>query len=123
MSDIGVKRFPAGYDQKNRAQHNKSVPAVVDEKLESMERINRRQDAGFLEDLAASEGADGEKPQNGNRPKDFPDSRGAFGLEKEKRDQNRDRYRHHIGSKRGVATCNPSTALKTEIAGVIIPSA
>jgi hypothetical protein len=27
------------------------------------------------------------------------------------------------GSKSGVAICNPSTALRTEIAGVIIPSA
>ncbi len=26
------------------------------------------------------------------------------------------------GSKKGVAICNPSTALNTEIAGVIIPS-
>src|SRR5262249_41300962 len=42
------------------------------------------------------------KPENGYWSKDLPHSGCAIGLEKEKRDQNRDRHRHHIGiEKRG----------------------
>src|SRR4051794_24213175 len=96
MADICVERFPAGHAEEDCAQDNKSPRAVVDEKLQSMNRIDRMQDAGFIENLAAAENTDRDKPQYGHRSKNFSDAGGAAGLKKEERDQNRDRHGNYI---------------------------
>jgi len=80
VANIRIKRFSAGHHKKDRAEHDKSAMTVIEKKLDSTPRIDRRQHFRRVDDLIKSEKADREKPEDRNRTENAADARRAARL-------------------------------------------
>jgi hypothetical protein len=76
-----------------------------------------------VEDVHQPGSADGQEPDQRDRPEHDADAARAETLDGKKRREDDQRDRHDIGRRNaGVTTSMPSTADKTEIAGVMTAS-
>ncbi len=57
MTEVGVERLGAGHREEDRAEGEQADHAVADEKLDPVDRIERRQDAGIVGDVDEAEDA------------------------------------------------------------------
>src|SRR5258708_5208578 len=94
----------------------------LDEKAESVERIECSQNSRRQHDAAQAQDSDDDEPPQHDGAADPPDEAGPSALNKEQSDQNCERDRRTTGANPGASTFRPSTALSTEIAGVMAPS-
>ena len=74
------------------------------------------------EDATRAEEADCDEPYQHHRPEDVADERSPFALDQKQTDKDRDAGRNHERREPGASSLRPSTALSTEIAGVMTPS-
>ena len=51
MAEIGVERLGSGHGQEHRAEREQPGRAVVDQEAEAMERVDRADDAGIVQDV------------------------------------------------------------------------
>ena len=123
MSHVRIEGFPAGHDQENRTEDPEGELAVFQEKAGSVKRVHCGEDLRSPQDAADAEQCNGGEPDQPSpvrtRPRPLP-----FPVSGKGRAQMR--IRMVIGmtkpSRAGAATLSPSTALRTEMAGVITPS-
>ena len=123
MAHVGVERLGAGHREHDRAQREEGAPAVGEEEMDRVQRIDRLEDdprrAGDVDD---AEHRDGEEIDEHDRAEQGADPRRAARLDREQADQDGDRDRHDKGAKPASTVVRPSTADSTEMAGVIIES-
>ena len=102
MAHIGIQRLAAGHRQHHRAQRYKSHPGRVQEHQQRVPGIDRRQDAGSLDQRNKPEAGQRNKPQHHHRPEQTTYFVGAVALDDKQADQDRQRQRHHQGSEAGA---------------------
>ena len=122
MSHVGVERLPAGDHEKDGAEDDVAVPAVAEEEGGTLRGVDGRKHGRVPQDLRGAKRREHEEPDERDGTEDRPDAGGPAALEEEQRDEDRGRDRHDVRPRTGVATVSPSTALSTEIAGVMMPS-
>ena len=96
MSHIGVHRFAAGDGQKRRTEDGEAdVEILVDQEFEGIERAERDQHRGRLDDAVNAERGEHDEPAEHDRAEDPADEAGALFLHHEQSDQDGDGDRHH----------------------------
>ena len=96
MAEIGIERLAAGDHQKHRAQRDQADGAVIEQKFDAVERIDRRQHARIVVDMQGAGDRDGQEPDHHDRPEHGRHTGGAVALRREQPDQDEDRQRRHI---------------------------
>src|SRR5690348_1778213 len=101
----------------------KSDPAVGAREIgERVTRIERNQYSGPSEDMRDPGEPEHHEPGGHHRSEKSADAAAASALDHKKCDQHHTATGRTYGLNTGVAICNPSIALRTEIAGVIMAS-
>ena len=77
------------------------------EEAERVQRIQRGEDRGRLDDAIDADRADGDEPRHGDRAEELSDGRGAPRLQREEREQHADGDRHDVGLERARADFEP----------------
>ena len=123
VAHVGVERLAAGDDEEDAAEGEERLPRLGLEEVDDVDRVDGLEHARVLEDLVQAEHAEDGEPHDHDRPEDLADGLGAAALHDEQR---RRGSRRRAGSRRSSnaddATSKPSTALSTEMAGVMSPS-
>ena len=120
VPQVRVQRLAAGGDEKHGVEDEVPGPAVVEEELNGVPGIDRQQYLRRLQNAPHAEQRKHREPDQRQRPEHRAHRRRAVALHREQREQDHHRDRNHILVQCGAATCRPSTALSTEIAGVIM---
>ena len=105
------------------AEHQEAGHAVAEQIAEPVARIERHQHARMAQDAGKPEHPDGDEPQRHDRAEQLADPRAALRLQREHADQHRrPTAAPHRARIAGTGALSPSSALSTEIAGVMAPS-
>src|SRR5512133_3720608 len=96
MPHIGIKGLSAGHHQEDRPEDNEASPTVVDEEIDSMNRVNGGEYLRRTNNPDNAEKCEGCEPEKHDRTEHNPDPGGAAPLEAEENNKNRDRNRQHI---------------------------
>jgi hypothetical protein len=86
-------------------------------------RIERQQHARFAHDPVTPITARTSEPAEHDRAENFADRAGAVALDEEQSEKHHDGDRQHRNLRGPARRLQPSTALNTDIAGVMAPSA
>ena len=62
MAEVGVERFGAGHRQKHRAERVEPDHAVLQQKVNAVERIERQQHLEIVPDMPKPGNGDGDEP-------------------------------------------------------------
>ena len=95
VTKVRIKRFGAGDSEKDRAKRVETDDAMMQEKIDAVERIECPQDAGIDGDADQRRNRDDHEPDRHDRTKESRHFRGPARLERKQHDQNDDRQRHH----------------------------
>ena len=120
---VGVESLAARDDEDDAAEDDEPLPPVNDEERNGVRRIDRREDRRVMRDLERTEQRERHEPDDHDGPEDPADARRPSLLHPEEGDSRIATVRGTTtGLSRVVATSSPSTALRTEMAGVMTPS-
>ena len=123
VSQVGVERLAAGNREKDAAENGQAGPPLVRQEADRVAWINRHHHAWMVHDTRRRPRGDDDEPDQHHRSGNLTDARGAAALNGEQAEQDRDRDGHEVGSLNvPVASLRPSSALSTEMAGVMMPS-
>ena len=122
MTHVGIKRLGAGRAQEDGSQDQETREAVSQQVIKAVAWIEGQQHAWMAHDSTKPEQADRDEPEGHDRAEQLSDPLAALGLKREQADQHQRRQQHNIRRDLGAGIFRPSSALKTEIAGVIAPS-
>ncbi len=103
MPHVGVERLAAGDHQHDRREHRHTVPALPEEELHRVPRIDRVEHLGLHRDTANAEECDADEPEGGHRTEDLADTSGAATLHREecRDDHHRERHDPRLEDRRG----------------------
>ena len=122
MAHVGVERLGAGHREEHAAEHDEAHRPCAKMKLRPGERVQRPQDLPGRGDLDDAERRVHGEEHHHDRPEERGDARRAAALGGEQQDEDDDRRRQDVG-RRSASTCfRPSSAERTEIAGVMMAS-
>ena len=123
MAEIGIKRLGAGDGEKHGAERIKSDDAVVEQKRNAVQRIERPEHAGIARDRASRPGI---AIATNHTAVIGPKSAATFAVPRDWNANSTIRMTTVIGTTKswnaGMATSIPSTAEKTDNAGVMTAS-
>lgn len=122
MAHVGVKGLAAPEGEQRSAQDYERKPPVIGYQGNGTYRVKRIENFRCLEDRAQAEQSKTGEPPGHDRAKTIADSLAAETLQEKHCDEDRDGDGHHEVTQMGSYTFSPSTALKTEIAGVTMLS-
>lgn len=122
MAHIGVECLASRHDEDHRTEHERTLAAVRDEEFQRVVGENGPEHLRVGGDPAQPEPGERREPDQGDRAENGSHPPGHVALDREQPDEDRHRRGEHVGIETGVATLSPSTVLRTDIAGVIIPS-
>jgi len=97
MAHVRIKRFRARDAEEDRAENEEGRHAPGRKILEAMEWVNCSDHRGILGYPPKAKNAQRKKPDDHYRPEHPANARRALWLHKEKKDENENRSRHHIG--------------------------
>ena len=97
MAHIGVKRLGPGHRQKDRAQHDHPKRAVMQDEIQRMDRVQRRQHLGCLHHPVDAARRHDQKPDQRDRAKEPRHRLGPAILHQKQRDDDDDGHGHDIG--------------------------
>ena len=122
MSHVRIERLGSGHGEDDRPHCNEGARRLLDEEGQEVQRIDRRQDHLWpVDDVHHAEHRDRHEIEEHDRPEQCSDARRAVRLDGEQPDENADRDGNDARLRSPALTVvRPSTADRTEIAGVII---
>ncbi len=122
MPHVGIERFGPGHGQEDRAERKEGELGIVEEELDCPMRAQRLQHFGMREDVGDPECGERGHVDEDHRTEQPAHLGGAARLDEEQTEDDADRNRDHERLKPDWTIVRPSTADRTEIAGVIIAS-
>ena len=122
MAKIGVKGFAAGHYKEHRAQRDQSDRAVMKKKINAVKGIDGVKHGRIVANVQPAGNRDGYEPNDHDGAEHRRHFGGPTALRSEQRDQNDDRERRDKVTECRTCKLSPSTAERTEIAGVMTES-
>ena len=96
VAQIGIERLAAGHGEKHRSQRHQSDRPVREQEVNAVPGIDRGQHRGVVVDIDEAHYRNGGEPDHHDRPEGRCDTRRTAALNREQRDQDEDRQRHHV---------------------------
>jgi hypothetical protein len=93
MAHIGIERLGPGDTEEHAAQQQKALPAMAEQIAQSMQRIDRGQHAGMVDQAGQPQHGDGGEPQQHHRAEGMADAGRTQWLQQKKDEQNGHRQR------------------------------
>src|SRR4051812_21907687 len=91
MTDVAIKCFAPGDSKKNSSQNHKACVAVIEHKTNRMNRIQRMQHKGIMQNSFKTHKPQCEIPKKNHRPKNVTDFSGPLFLDEKKNEQYKNR--------------------------------
>jgi hypothetical protein len=104
------------------AEHKEGAGPLMNEECPGVQRVERAEDRRRDEDPTDPEHREGQEPEQRQWTEQTSDAAGPDSLHGEEADEDQDRHRQDKGPEPGCGDLEPSTALRTVTAGVIMLS-
>ena len=118
MPKIGVECFGTRHGQEHQPHDDEADHPVREYEFDSEDRVQGQKDARIVDDMDETPGAQGRKPDEHERPEVLGNLGSPMRLDHKQDDEDGTVSGSTMRSSCGAASFNPSTADKTEIAGV-----
>ena len=100
MPHIGVEGFGAGHGEENRSQHEETAPRRIDKQRETVDRIDRQEDARVVDNAPYAEQCEHREPHQHYGSEESPDRRRSVALHQKQTGEENDRNRNNVGIKK-----------------------